>query len=596
MAHFVATRAYLFYYSDIDLEGFITIRKLFTGTLYDLHVCLLILLVFYLLDVITKVRGKIQSSIFYVAFIGIGILDIVNLMIYRYFFSGLSNFGILVEYIKDLETVAVMGAKTFNPLPVIILFSPILIFVLRNRGGKDKRSSLRTVSITILSLIVANGLLNQAVQYTRINKEEVLETNTLARLLRGNKQDVELFKTIREIASTGLKKKDLELLRRYNKGKFLSNNYPLIKRDDLKDLNFFGEKPNIIFIGLESVSAFSTGITRYMNKQDQEIFKDQRSFTPFMDSLLSRSLVVPEFYSHGNLTALAQVSSLCSIYDPISAVDGQGSIMRSYPELNLKCLPSYLKEVGYKTFFFNGYRRDFDNKHIFLPKIGFDELIFRDKLKSEFKLKDYQHTWGMTDKTVLTSMLKRLNKTKKPFFSFFMSVNTHAPYDHLESKPKGMSKHEASLFKTDNDLKEFFQKAQKQKWFNNTIFVFFADNGTSFSQVSEKNELDLEKHYNRIPFFIYSENLEDKLSSVKVSSRGGQIDIAPTLMQMVGLNSTTNHYLGQSLLKEEVKRPILQYKYHNKFYTSPLSETAESLKELSMYLILNNLVWEVPKS
>jgi phosphoglycerol transferase MdoB-like AlkP superfamily enzyme len=73
---------------------------------------------------------------------------------------------------------------------------------------------------------------------------------------------------------------------------------------------------------------------------------------------------------------------------------------------------------------------------------------------------------------------------------------------------------------TDFAMKKFFEMAEKQPWFSNTVFVIVADHCAS----AGKTELPVDKY--RIPAMIYSPGfIQPQLYKLM-----SQIDIMPTLL------------------------------------------------------------------
>ena len=81
-----------------------------------------------------------------------------------------------------------------------------------------------------------------------------------------------------------------------------------------------------------------------------------------------------------------------------------------------------------------------------------------------------------------------LNKKEKPFFATFFSLSSHHPYkipkEHEGKFRKGEHPILEAVGYTDYSLKKFFEKAEKQSWFDNTLFVITADH-TSY-RINEK--------------------------------------------------------------------------------------------------------------
>lgn len=585
IVHFLIFRTTIFIVTDKSYTTEIFARKFISGFMYDIIFLFALALIFGLIHILVKSEILIKG-LFILSFILVGVLDLVNHYMLGYFSDGLASYGVLVEYLADLDTVAKMGMGTFNPAPPILFFLPIVFFFIPFPNIQIKFFSFKPLKRFLVTLALINLVVNQSVKLVRVNKNAPLESNTALRIIRSGAQTNKIFAEVKKLKNTKLTEQDLALVRTNKEAEYLSDDYPLLKKDKMPPVEFQMEKPNIVMFVFESVSSFETGIKEFYTEEEKELFKEQKSFTPFFDSLLKDSIVFPNFYAHGTFTSLGQVSMLCSIFDPISALDGMGSIMRNYSGVNVKCLPEYLKQLGYRNMFFNGYRKEFDNKAFFFPKIKLDEIYCREEIKAAEGIEQDEHTWGLEDSTVVKYMVKKAKETKGPFFSMFMSVNTHAPYNHIKNLPEGYTPHEYSLKKTDDSIKLIVEALKDEPWFNNTIFVFTADNGTSFKMAKVTKDANEDLYYNRVPFMIYAPGKKNGQVNKAI---GSQVDVTPTLFNLMGLNQTTNHFIGKSLFQID-KNYAFQYKHYNNYFTIPKKEKdeIEALRKIHMSFVFNN--------
>ena len=585
VAHFLIYRTSIFISCDREFTGIVWFEKFVAGFLYDMQFLFIIFFMISIINLVFK-SDKFLKISFVFFFLLISILDLVNFYMLGYFSDGLASTGVLFEYLADLDTILKMGVGTFNPLPPILLFVPILFFFI----PKLKNIEMREISKRnfIIILVIANIIFNQGAKAIRVNKNGALESNTLIRILRSESNTAKIFDEVKKLKNMKLTESDLKLIHTNTEAKYISAEYPLLKEDDITPIADSMDRPNIVLFLFESVSSFQTGIKEFYSDEDKKVFDDHKSYTPFLDTLLPYSVVAPNFYAHGTFTTLGQVSMLCSVYDPVSALDGKGSIMRNYYGTNLKCLPEYLSDLGYKNMFFNGYHSGFDNKAMFFPKIGIDELYCRDEIKSLEGIALDEHTWGLQDSTVLSYMGKKLDSINGPFFATFMSVNTHAPYNHIKSLPAGYSSHEYSLFKVDQALKEFFEKYENKDWFKNTIFVFSSDNGAPLKLLADSKGISEDLYYNRTPFVVYRPKFKSQKIINKISS---QVDITPTIFHLMGVNNSTNHFVGNSIFSKD-SSIALQYKHYNNFFTIPDigAENVDKLRKIYMSFVFENKI------
>ena len=99
---------------------------------------------------------------------------------------------------------------------------------------------------------------------------------------------------------------------------------------------------------------------------------------------------------------------------------------------------------------------------------------------------------------------------------------------------------------------KFFAAAQKEPWFDNTIFVLLGDHG----KLVGTPECEIPHSYNHVPLMIYGKGIAPE----RIEGFGGQIDVAPTLLGMLGMEYVQNNF-GVDMLKEQ--RPCIFYTADN---------------------------------
>ena len=117
----------------------------------------------------------------------------------------------------------------------------------------------------------------------------------------------------------------------------------------------------------------------------------------------------------------------------------------------------------------------------------------------------------------------------QPFFATLLSISNHPPYIIPPYfKPHSKETEEQIVEYADWSLRKFMDEASRQPWYENTIFVFLADHGKLVG--SPKSDMPLTYHH--IPLIIY----EPGQSPRKLEVLGGQIDVGPTILGMLGIS------------------------------------------------------------
>ncbi|MBC7458176.1 MAG: sulfatase-like hydrolase/transferase, partial [Bdellovibrionaceae bacterium] len=98
-----------------------------------------------------------------------------------------------------------------------------------------------------------------------------------------------------------------------------------------------------------------------------------------------------------------------------------------------------------------------------------------------------------------------------------------------------------SIHYTDEALQNFFTCAKAQPWFNNTLFIIMADHtGPALKPVSNfKSNFE-------IPILFYTSDIK-KLQGLSNQQLAQQIDILPTLADLIGFPLLNKNHLARSL-------------------------------------------------
>ena len=198
---------------------------------------------------------------------------------------------------------------------------------------------------------------------------------------------------------------------------------------------------------------------------------------------------------------------------------------------------------------------------------------------------------------------------KRPFFITYMTASDHGPYyipKYFSPENTGITKQVVEY--ADWSLCKFISLASKKEWFSNTIFVFIADHGTP---ITAPYGISLDYHHS--PFIIYAPNIFGKPKPFDCI--GGQIDIFPTIMGLLGL-PYINNTLGIDLIKEERPYIIINdddkvgvldnnyllimgdnediklFKYRNSDKNNYIKDFPEKAKEMEIYAKSNMQVFQ----
>jgi phosphoglycerol transferase MdoB-like AlkP superfamily enzyme len=296
---------------------------------------------------------------------------------------------------------------------------------------------------------------------------------------------------------------------------------------------------NVVLVIMESMSATKMG--RQGNPY---------GLTPFLDSLSNNCYYFENVYTAGIHTFNGIFSTLHSF----PALFNQHPMKEINP-VKYNGMANILRGKGYSTTFLLTHDGQFDNVEGFLRGNDFETIISQ----ANYPSAEVKTTLGVPDDYLFRYSIPVINKlhaSKKPFFVSFMTGSDHGPFYVPEYfKPKSEDRAFKTVEYADWSLRKFINMASKQKWFDNTVFVFVADHGNPM-----RIFYDISLDFHHTPFIIYAPKI---LKENKVfDCIGGQIDVFPTVMGILK-QSYVNNTLGIDLLRE--KRPYIYINDDDKF-------------------------------
>jgi phosphoglycerol transferase MdoB-like AlkP superfamily enzyme len=329
---------------------------------------------------------------------------------------------------------------------------------------------------------------------------------------------------------------------------------------------------NVVLITIESYSA-----------EFLKMYGNEQNITPFLDSLATKSLVFSNLYAVGNRTVRGlEAVTLC-----LPPTAGE-SVVKRVDNKNKFSTGSIFKQKGYNVKYLYGGDAYFDNMQDFFVGNGYEIID-----KKTFKPNEitFQNIWGVCDEDMYKKAITEMNsefKENKPFFNHIMTVSNHRPFTYPNDRidiPGDAKSREGGIKYTDFAMKEFFNKAKKQPWFANTVFVILADHCASSSG---KTELPIDKY--RIPAMVYSPTFIEPKYYTNLMS---QIDVMPTVFGLLNFNYQSK-FFGQDVLKSDYKPRALIATYQNlgliKDNVLTIISPKQQVKQLQLTLIPNSKV------
>jgi len=274
-------------------------------------------------------------------------------------------------------------------------------------------------------------------------------------------------------------------------------------------------KLNVILVSSESFGA-----------EFSRLYGSERDWTPEFDRYAQQSLWFRHTYASGTRT----VRGLEAITISMPPIPTESVVRRPGNE-NIATLGAVLRRHGYHTSFLYGGYGYFDDMNAFFSHNGY-EVRDRNDLKATPR---FANIWGVADEDLFDMTLAHADElaaSGQPFFIHVMTTSNHKPFtfrtglESLGIKPSGGGR-ESGVRYADYAQGYFLRQAARHAWFARTIFIIVADHG---ARVYGRQEIPLRTY--EIPLLFYS---PANLAPRRVDSLMTQMDIAPTLMGLLGL-------------------------------------------------------------
>lgn len=282
--------------------------------------------------------------------------------------------------------------------------------------------------------------------------------------------------------------------------------------------------------------------------------------TPVLNSLKSESLYFPHLFQQigrGN-TADAEFTANTSIY-PV----GAAPMSSKYGNRKLPSLARLLHKQGYIAATFHVNDVSFWDRKQMYPALGFDTYYDQPYFR-----KEKFNRFGASDEELYRVGFNKLNalaKQDQKFYAQFVTVSSHFPYTIPEERKRlklsgplhgtTLGDYLTAVHYADYALGTFIGKLKQTGLWNHCVFVVYGDhfglNKKKYNpqQISVSLNIPYHQHIStfNVPFLIH---LPGQHSGKTVDQTGGQIDILPTIANIMGIDLEEEGFtaFGQDLM------------------------------------------------
>lgn len=316
---------------------------------------------------------------------------------------------------------------------------------------------------------------------------------------------------------------------------------------------------NVIVIHLESFQQFLIGY-KWKGKE----------VTPNLNKLYhsKNTLSFSNFYNQvgQGKTSDAEMMLENSLYGLQS-----GSAMSSYGTSNtFESAPAILNQAGgYTTAVMHGGAGSFWNRNNAYKQFGYHYFMPLSYYENKPK---YYIGYGLKDKIFLSQSIKYIERLPQPFYLKLITVTNHYPYD-LDKKNQSIDPTDTgdetvdgyvqTAHYLDQAIGEFLQWMKRTGLDKKTILVLYGDHyGISGNHHKASAELLKQDEFTnfdnlkfqRVPLMFHMKGLKGGIKD----TYGGEIDVLPTLLNLLGINDKDTIQFGHDLLSSKAPQIVAQ--------------------------------------
>ncbi len=326
-----------------------------------------------------------------------------------------------------------------------------------------------------------------------------------------------------------------------------------LRRPTLQSYNFFADWQDVLRVVSEPPLRFQSKANKNYNvviivlesfsSEYSGLFNSYSGYMPFFDSLARQGLYFDQSYANGRRSIDAMPAILAGLPEFME----EAYVRSPYAANELHTLPRVLRDVGYHTAFFHGGKNGTMFFDIFAQLAGIEEYYGYNEYPDK---RDSDGDWGIFDEPFMQFAGYKMSSFKEPFFAHIFTLSSHNPYpipqEHRGRFPKGTLPIHESIGYADHALAQFFAFAQKQPWYERTLFVLTGDHTSLSDNPSYQNEGGAY----RVPivFFAPGVQFNNEALRTKVVQHA---DIPISVMDFVGVHPKRATLFGRSVFDEQ---------------------------------------------
>lgn len=240
----------------------------------------------------------------------------------------------------------------------------------------------------------------------------------------------------------------------------------------------------------------------------------------------------------------------------------QGSAYITKAQNTYQAAPSILKDYGYTSAVFHGNNGSFWNRNEIYKSFGFD--YFFDASYYDTSSSENMAEYGLLDKPFFEQSESLLSSLPQPFYSKFITVGNHFPYqmnqdlvtiDKAATGDASVDSYFQTARYADEAIEQMFNQLKESGLYDNSMIVLYGDHygisdnhNDAMEQVIGKEITPYESaNLQRVPLLIHVPGMQGETNH----TYGGQTDLLPTVLHLLGVDTQKFVQFGSDLLSKE---------------------------------------------
>ena len=272
-------------------------------------------------------------------------------------------------------------------------------------------------------------------------------------------------------------------------------------------------------------------------------------YTPFLDSLAAQALSFEFSLANGRKSIDAMPSILSSIPMLIAPY-----VVTPYSTNEVSSIADCLNRKGYETAFFHGAPNGSMGFQAYARSAGFKRYYGLDEYDGE---PAFDGTWALWDEEFLQFFGRAMTSMDEPFCTAVFTASSHHPFrvpERYESVfPEGTHPLHHCIGYSDYALRQFFEYAQQQPWYDHTLFVLTADHTNGLTEHTD------DKGLYEVPIIFFDPHMDEDLRTKTRHYPVAQVDIMPSILAYLGYDEPYFAFGEDAVTQDKLHPYVVNY-------------------------------------